>query len=46
MVWWLENDQPGTPEQLALWLDQLSRATLELALGQKGEKMRKRQVGC
>ncbi len=34
MVWWLDNDQPCTPEQLAIWLDQLSRATLELTLGQ------------
>lgn len=26
IVWWLENDQPCSPEQLAGWLSQLSRA--------------------
>jgi AcrR family transcriptional regulator len=30
IVWWLENDQPCTPEQLAVWLDQLTSATLGL----------------
>jgi AcrR family transcriptional regulator len=24
ILWWLENDQPCTPEQLAIWLGQLS----------------------
>jgi Transcriptional regulator C-terminal region len=37
IVWWLENDQPGTPEQVAVWLNQLSRATLSLALGTNEE---------
>jgi hypothetical protein len=23
-LWWLENDQPCSPEQLAIWLGQLS----------------------
>jgi len=38
ILWWLENDQPCTPEQLAGWLSQLSRASMRLSLkSSKGE---------
>lgn len=30
ILWWLENDQPCTPEQLARWLVQLSWAAAGL----------------
>ncbi len=33
IMWWLENNQASTPEQVASWLNQLSSATLNLALG-------------
>jgi AcrR family transcriptional regulator len=33
IVWWLENDQPHTPERVAGWLSQLSRATISLSSG-------------
>lgn len=33
ILWWLENEQPCTPEQLAGWLDQFSTADLAVALG-------------
>jgi AcrR family transcriptional regulator len=33
ILWWLENDQPCTPEQLAVWLNQFSRADISLSLG-------------
>jgi AcrR family transcriptional regulator len=35
ILWWLENDQPCTPEQLAIWLGQLSMTSAGLALGPK-----------
>ena len=28
IVWWLENDQPASPEQMAAWLYQLSMASI------------------
>jgi AcrR family transcriptional regulator len=33
ILWWLENEQPCTPEQLAGWLNQFSKADLNVALG-------------
>ena len=33
IVWWLENDQPCTPEQMATWLYQLSMASIGTSLG-------------
>lgn len=33
ILWWLENGQPCTPEQLALWIGQLSNVGLALKLG-------------
>lgn len=30
-LWWLENDQPRSPEQLAIWLGQLSMTSAGLA---------------
>ena len=33
IVWWLENDQPCSPEQMAVWLYQLSRASINVSLG-------------
>ena len=43
MVWWLENDQPFTPEQMAIWLKQLSMASISLSLetGVKAEDSRR-----
>ena len=32
ILWWLENGQPCTPEQLAIWVGQLNRASAGLAL--------------
>ncbi|HEU0296092.1 MAG TPA: TetR/AcrR family transcriptional regulator [Anaerolineales bacterium] len=32
IVWWLENDQPCSPEQMAVWLYQLSRASISVSL--------------
>jgi AcrR family transcriptional regulator len=32
IVWWLENDQPATPEQIAVWLKQLSMANINVSL--------------
>ena len=34
IVWWLENDQPCSPEQMAIWLYQLSRASISVSLGE------------
>jgi AcrR family transcriptional regulator len=31
ILWWLENDQPCTPEQLAIWLGQLSMTAAGLS---------------
>ena len=33
IVWWLENDQPCSPEQMAVWLYQFSRASIGVSLG-------------
>ncbi len=33
IVWWLENGQSYTPEQVAVWLHQLSMANISLSLG-------------
>jgi hypothetical protein len=30
MLWWLENDQPCSPEQLAIWLGQLNMTSAGL----------------
>jgi AcrR family transcriptional regulator len=32
IVWWLENDQPCSPEQMAVWLYQLSMASIRVSL--------------
>jgi AcrR family transcriptional regulator len=37
IVWWLENDQPCSPEQMAVWLYQLSRASINVSLGSSTE---------
>lgn len=37
ILWWLENDQPCSPEELARWLGQLSSSTADLRLD-AGEK--------
>ncbi len=34
ILWWLENDQPSTAEQLAIWLGQLNVTAAGLALQQ------------
>ena len=33
IVWWLENDEPYSPEQMANWLYQLSMASINVSLG-------------
>ena len=33
IVWWLENDQPASPEQMAVWLYQFSMASIGVSLG-------------
>jgi AcrR family transcriptional regulator len=33
ILWWLENDQPCPPEQVAVWLNQFSKADLSVSLG-------------
>lgn len=33
IVWWLENDQPVSPEQMAVWLYQFSMASINASLG-------------
>ena len=33
IVWWLENDQPASPEQMAVWLYQFSMASISVSLG-------------
>jgi AcrR family transcriptional regulator len=35
ILWWLENDQPCTPEELAVWLSQLSRNTMGFSMKQR-----------
>ena len=37
IVWWLESDQAYTPEQVAVWLYQLSMADISLSLGLGGK---------
>jgi len=37
IVWWLENDQASTPEQMAVWLNQLSRANIRVTLKPDGK---------
>jgi AcrR family transcriptional regulator len=37
IVWWLENDQPCSPEQMAVWLYQFSRASISVSLGSSTE---------
>lgn len=32
ILWWLENDQPSSAEQLAAWLVQLTRASVGLSM--------------
>ncbi len=34
IAWWLEDDQPCSPEQMAVWIYQLSMATIRVSLGQ------------
>ena len=33
IMWWLENDQPASPEQMAVWLYQFSMASIGVSLG-------------
>ncbi|MCI0575809.1 MAG: TetR/AcrR family transcriptional regulator [Chloroflexi bacterium] len=33
ILWWLENDQPCSPEQFAVWLNQFSMADMSVSLG-------------
>lgn len=33
ILWWLENDQPCPPEQVAVWLKQFSTADMGVSLG-------------
>ena len=33
IVWWLEQEQPCSPEQMAVWLYQLSMASINVSLG-------------
>jgi hypothetical protein len=37
MLWWLENDQPCPPEQVAVWLNQFSKADMSVSLGTNGK---------
>jgi len=37
IVWWLENDRSATPEQVAVWLNQLSTANINVSLGSNGK---------
>ena len=37
IVWWLEQDQPISPEELATWVGQLSTASMGLPTGLHGE---------
>jgi hypothetical protein len=36
MAWWLKDGQSYTPEQVAVWLNQLNKETLEYVLGEVG----------
>jgi AcrR family transcriptional regulator len=33
ILWWLENEQPCSPEQVAVWINQFSRADMGVSLG-------------
>ncbi len=33
ILWWLENDLPCSPEQVAVWLNQFSTADIHVSLG-------------
>ena len=33
IVWWLESERPASPEQMAIWLYQLSRASISASFG-------------
>jgi hypothetical protein len=33
ILWWLENEPHSTPEQVAIWLYQLSMANVNVSLG-------------
>ncbi len=35
ILWWLENDQPCTREELAGWLSQLTRATMGVSMSKE-----------
>jgi hypothetical protein len=35
ILWWLENDQPCPPEQMAAWLNQFGQADMRVSLGLK-----------
>ncbi len=37
ILWWLENDQPCPPEQVAAWLNQFSMADIGVSLGASGK---------
>lgn len=37
ILWWLENDQPCPPEQVAVWLNQFSQADMSVSLGLNGQ---------
>lgn len=37
ILWWLENDQPCSPEQVAIWLNQFSQADISVSLGGNGK---------
>jgi len=34
IVWWLTEGRSWSPEQVAAWLNQLSKANIELAVGE------------
>ena len=38
LIWWLQAQQPQSPEQIADWLNQLNQATLEDILGEGATK--------
>ena len=40
IVWWLENEQPCSPEQMAVWLYQLSKACIGVSLESGKESIR------
>jgi AcrR family transcriptional regulator len=42
ILWWLENDQPCPPEQVAVWINQFSRADMNVSLGLNGKAVENR----